>query len=97
MLWKLIEGFQMTKTADISIASHVRRLARAHHVTAECDGISRMAAAITSLAGDVVELDGVEQLLVNLKRKGVLSKSETLALQGSYLQEKRRSKKKLSA
>ncbi|TWR49316.1 hypothetical protein FIV41_31285 [Pseudomonas marginalis] len=87
----------MTKTADISIASHVRHLARAHHVTAERDGISRMAAAITSLAGDVVELDGVEQLLVNLKRKGVLSKSETLALQGSYLQEKRRSKKKLSA
>jgi len=45
----------------------------------------------------VVELDGVEQLLVNLKRKGVLSKSETLALQGSYLQEKRRLKKQLSA
>lgn len=56
-----------------------------------------MAVAITGLAGDAVELDGVEQLLVNLKRKGILSKSETLALQGSYLQEKRRAKKKLSA
>lgn len=87
----------MTKTADVSVASQVCRLAKAHHVTAERDGISRMAAAITSLAGDVVELDGVEQLLVNLKRKGVLSKSKTLALQGSYLQEKRRAKKKLSA
>ncbi|WLI09160.1 MULTISPECIES: hypothetical protein [Pseudomonas] len=87
----------MTKTADVSVASQVRRLAKAHHVTAERDGISRMAAAITSLAGDVVELDGVEQLLVNLKRKGVPSKSKTLALQGSYLQEKRRAKKKLSA
>ncbi|EZI24857.1 hypothetical protein PUN49_29255 [Pseudomonas extremaustralis] len=86
----------MTNTADVSIASHVRRMAKAHHVTAERDDISRMAAAITSLAGDRVELDGVEQLLVNLKRKGVLSKSETLALQGSYLQEKRRSKKPLS-
>ncbi|MDQ0654850.1 hypothetical protein SAMN04490182_1403 [Pseudomonas cedrina] len=87
----------MTKTANVSIASQVRSMAEAHHVTAERDGISRMAAAITSLAGDVVELDGVEQLLVNLKRKGILSKSETLALQGSYLQEKRRAKKKLSA
>ena len=86
----------MTNTADVSIASHVRRMAKAHHVTAERNDISRMAAAITSLAGDRVELDGVEQLLVNLKRKGVLSKSETLALQGSYLQEKRRSKKPLS-
>ncbi|MFB3303369.1 hypothetical protein [Pseudomonas sp. AMR01] len=87
----------MTNTADVSIASQVREMARAHHVTAERDGISRMAVAITGLAGDVVELDGVEQLLVNLKRKGVLSKSETLALQGSYLQEKRRMKKTLSA
>ncbi len=87
----------MTSTTDVSIASKVRRLAEAHHVTAERDSISRMAVAITGLAGDVVELDGVEQLLVNLKRKGILSKSETLALQGSYLQEKRRAKKKLSA
>lgn len=87
----------MTSTTDVSIASKVRRLAEAHHVTAERDSISRMAVAITGLAGDVVELDSVEQLLVNLKRKGILSKSETLALQGSYLQEKRRAKKKLSA
>ncbi|KMT52405.1 hypothetical protein [Pseudomonas fildesensis] len=87
----------MTKTTDDSVAGKVRRLAKAHHVTAERDVVSRMAVAITGLAGDVVELDGVEQLLVNLKRKGILSKSETLALQGSYLQEKRRSKKKLSA
>lgn len=97
MLWKLIEGYQMTETADVSIASQVRKMAKAHHVTAERDGISRMAAAITGLAGDVVELDGVEQLLVNLKRRGVLSKSETLALQGSYLQEKRLAKKMRSA
>ncbi|ARB31202.1 hypothetical protein HX787_27620 [Pseudomonas tolaasii] len=87
----------MTKTTDVSVASKVRKMAEVHHVTAERDGISRMAIAITGLAGDVVELDGVEQLLVNLKRKGVLSKSETLALQGSYLQEKRRLKKTLSA
>jgi len=45
------------------------------------------------LSGDVVELDGIEQLLVNLKRKGVLSKSEILALQGRYLQERRAQKR----
>jgi hypothetical protein len=82
----------MTQTAAVSVASQVRRLAKAHKVTAELDGMSRMAVTITRLAGDVVELDGVEQLLVNLKRKGVLSKSEILMLQGRYLQEKRRSK-----
>lgn len=87
----------MTNAAYETIANKVRKLAEIHHVTAERDGISRMAVAITGLAGDVIELDGVEQLLVNLKRKGVLSKSETLALQGGYLQEKRRLKKQLSA
>lgn len=79
----------MTSAVHESIANKVRKMAEIHHITAERDGISRMAVAITGLAGDVVELDGVEQLLVNLKRKGVLSKSETLALQGRYLQEKR--------
>jgi hypothetical protein len=83
----------MTQTATASLANEVRKLAKAHKVTAELDGMSRMAVTITRLAGDIVELDGVEQLLVNLKKKGVLSKSETLSLQGRYLQEKRRAKK----
>ncbi|MET3459126.1 MULTISPECIES: hypothetical protein [Pseudomonas] len=84
----------MTQTATASVATQVRKLAKAHNVTAELDGMSRMAATITRLAGDVVELDGIEQLLVNLKRKGVLSKSQILTLQGEYLQEKRRAKKR---
>jgi hypothetical protein len=84
----------MPQTATASVATQVRKLAKAHNVTAELDGMSRMAATITRLAGDVVELDGIEQLLVNLKRKGVLSKSEILKLQGEYLQEKRHAKKR---
>ncbi|QWA14141.1 hypothetical protein GTU79_20690 [Sodalis ligni] len=86
----------MTKIAAVSVATQVRRLAKSHKVTAERDGMSRMAVAITRMAGDAVELDNVEQLLVNLKRKGVLSKSEILTLQGGCLQEKRDSKKKIS-
>ncbi|EHX1582875.1 hypothetical protein K3P48_000477 [Salmonella enterica subsp. enterica serovar Carmel] len=49
-----------------------------------------MAATITALADDAVELDNVEQLLINLKRKGILSKTEILQLQGHYLHEQRR-------
>lgn len=59
----------MTQTAAVSVASQVRKLARDHKVTADPDGMSRMAVSITRLAGDDVELDGVEQLLVNLKKK----------------------------
>lgn len=82
----------MTQITAMSVESQVRRLAEAHKVTAEPDGMSRMAVTITRLAGDSVELDGVERLLVNLKKKGVLNKAEILALQGRYLQEKRLSK-----
>jgi hypothetical protein len=82
----------MTQTAAVSVASQIRKLAQDHEVTADLDGTSRMAVIITRMTGDVVELDGIEQLLVNLKRKGVLSKSEILALQGRYLQEKRAQK-----
>ncbi|WP_030137783.1 hypothetical protein [Pseudomonas fluorescens] len=84
----------MNQAAPASVATQVRKLAKAHNVTAELDGMSRMAASITRLAGDIVELDGIEQLLVNLKRRGVLSKSEILMLQGENLQEKRRAKKR---
>lgn len=83
----------MTQTADVSVASEVRKLAKDHKVSAGRDGMSRMAVSITYLAGDAVELDGIEQLLVNLKKKGVLSKSEILALQGRYLQERRSQKR----
>ncbi|MCU1739118.1 MULTISPECIES: hypothetical protein [Pseudomonas] len=78
----------MTKPATTSAASEVRKLARAHKVTAKRDGISWMASTITRLSGDTVVLDSIEQLLVNLKRKGVMSTSEILALQVRYLQEK---------
>ena len=83
----------MTKTTAVSVASQVRKLAKENRVTAGRDGMSRMAVSITRLAGDIVELDNIEQLLVNLKRKGVLSKSEILALQGRYLQERRAQKR----
>jgi hypothetical protein len=87
----------MKDSATGGVASEVRKLAQKHQVTAERDSISCMAVTITRLAGDAVELDGIEQLLVNLKRKGVLNKAEIMALQGRYLQEKRRCKRQLSA
>ncbi|EQC2932889.1 hypothetical protein ACY3VG_002208 [Salmonella bongori] len=80
----------MTQRTHVSVASYIRQLAEAKNVTANRDGMSRMAVTITALADDSVELDSVEQLLVNLKRKGILSKTEMLQLQGHYLHEQRR-------
>lgn len=91
----------MTQSATKSVASEVRQLARVHKVTAKRDSVSRMATCITSLSGDTIALDAVEQLLVNLKRKGVMSTSDLLAMQLRYLREKNatkaKAKKKLKA
>ncbi|EAT2183564.1 hypothetical protein EZ281_05425 [Salmonella enterica] len=87
----------MTQRTHVSVASYIRQLAKANNVTANRDGMSRIAATITALADDAVELDNVEQLLVNLKKKGILSKSEILQLQGRYFREQRHFHKKVTA
>lgn len=79
----------MAKSASLSIANKVCELAEVHRVTTQQDGISRMAVAITCVTEDIVELDMIEQLLVNLKKKGILTKVEALEIQGFYLRERR--------
>lgn len=86
----------MTEKTVVNIASYVQQLAKDNNVTANRDAMSSMAVTITALADDSVELDNVEQLLVNLKKKGVLSKAEVLQLQGRYFREQRRLHKKVS-
>ena len=75
----------MPQRSLVSVARYVHKLAKDHEITDYRDGISRMA-----------ELDDVEQLMVNLKRKGVLTKSEILSLQGRYFLEQRNARKKLT-
>jgi hypothetical protein len=72
---------------DRDIEAFVLDLAAKTGVTDAADRYSKMASVITSLSGDDVVLDSVERLLVNLKMKGVIEKSEMLALQSKYLQE----------
>ncbi|HBM2944831.1 hypothetical protein [Klebsiella michiganensis] len=84
----------MPQKTPTSTASYIYRLAKEHNVEASRDNTSYMAATITALSGDAVELDSIEQLLVNLKRRGILTKAEILQLQGCYLREQRDSRKK---
>ena len=76
----------MPQKTPTSIASYIYQLAKEHNVTATRDDISNIAIAITTLSGDV------EQLLVNLKRKGFLTKAEILQLEGRYLREQKHSR-----
>jgi hypothetical protein len=42
---------------------------------------------ITRLAGDDIQLDEIEQLLIALQRSGYLSRAEMVRLQAAYLRE----------
>jgi hypothetical protein len=79
----------MSEPAQSATAARIRKMAKDHqvaYVTTERDLLARH---ITRLAGDDVELDEVEQLLVALQRSGYLSRAEMIQLQASYLREVR--------
>ncbi|MCS5454451.1 hypothetical protein NX790_08505 [Enterobacter asburiae] len=59
----------------------MRSNSKNNNVTANIDGMSRVAGTITTFGDDAVELDNNEKLLVNHKKKSVFSKAETLLLQ----------------
>lgn len=77
-------------SAKGDVEEYVRALAAEHGVTLEQDAYANMAQVFTNLSGDDVQLDEVEQLLVGLKRKGVLQGPEMILLQAEYLRSKSR-------
>lgn len=76
-------------SAKGDVEEYVRALAAEHGVTLEQDAYAKMAQVLTALAGDDVELDEVERLLVALKRAGVIQGAEMVLLQAEYLRTKR--------
>jgi hypothetical protein len=77
----------MSAQSHSATASRIRSLARKHQATYARTRSDALAHHITRLAGDHVELDGVEQLLVALQRSGHLSRVEMVQFQASYLRE----------
>lgn len=79
----------MPQKTPTCVANYIYQLAKEHNVTAARDTLSHVATAISTLSGDNIGLDEIEQLLVKLKRKGILTKTEILQLYGRYLCEKK--------
>jgi hypothetical protein len=79
----------MTKHAQSETAKHIRLLARRYHIAYAETPSDRLAHHITRLAGDIVELDEIERLLIGLQRAGHLSRQEMIRLQAQYLREAR--------
>jgi hypothetical protein len=71
-----------------SVAAYVRELAAHHKIVGQRSKLDDWADAVTRLAGDDVELDEVERLIVQLGRANILSGRETVSLAARYLREK---------
>jgi hypothetical protein len=77
----------MSAQSQSATATTIRKLAQKYHVAYVWTHSDALARDITRLAGDHVELDEVEQLLIALQRGGHLSRVEMVRLQASYLRE----------
>ena len=65
----------------------IRQMAERHRVVFQRTVADQLAHHMTRLAGDHVELDEVEQMLIALQRAGHLSRAEAVRLQARYLRE----------
>ncbi len=77
----------MSAMSQSTTATRIRDLAQRYQVAYVRTQSDALANHITRLAGDHVELDEVEQLLIALQRAGHLSRVEVVRLQASYLRE----------
>lgn len=68
-------------------AATVRALAERHHIRYAGTSLDAWADQVTRLAGDDVQLDEIERLLIALQRAGHLTRPQALALQVRYLRE----------
>ncbi|MFZ2141539.1 MAG: hypothetical protein WAV78_32225 [Xanthobacteraceae bacterium] len=80
----------MSEQAETATAARIRKMAQEYHVAYVGTQSDALAHHITRLAGDDVQLDEIEQLLVALQRSGRLTRVEMVQLQASYLREARR-------
>jgi len=76
------------QTATVNATARViQNLAEQNHVTYHVTDNDRLAHHMTRLAGDVVELDSIEQLLIGLQRIGRIDRTLMVRLQARYLRE----------
>jgi hypothetical protein len=80
----------MTARSKTETATTIRLMARRHHISYSRTSTDRLAHHMTRLAGDAVELDEIEQLLIALQRSGHISRKEAVRLQARYLREAKR-------
>jgi hypothetical protein len=79
----------MNELTPSSTAEHIRTLARTFDVSYAEGPNDRLAHHMSRLAGDMVEFDEIEQLLIGLQRANHITRTEMIQLQARYLHEAR--------
>lgn len=74
-------------TGSGSAERRIYALAAQHGIVAERLPVDDWADKVTELSGDAVVHDPVEDLVVTLRRKGVVTDREATSLYGDYLSE----------
>jgi hypothetical protein len=77
----------MSLQHQTATARVIQNLARRNHVAYEATPIDRLANDITRLAGDEVDFDPIEKMLVALQRAGKIDRLLMVRLQARYLRE----------
>lgn len=72
-----------------NVAAFVRQLAERHDVTYVETAADKIAHVVTRLSGDDIEVDGIEDLVVALCRRGVITTRQSLELIGTHVRERR--------
>jgi hypothetical protein len=71
------------------ITTQVEKIAAENNIIHEENSLDSFADIVTELAGDEVKSDPTLDLIVSLKRAGLISKSEVASLSLSHLKEKK--------
>ena len=71
----------------ISIADYIASLAKQNNVVYEKNHLDDFAKTITELSGDEVRQDDTLDLIIALKRSGVISKKDVVKLSTKHLRE----------
>ena len=79
----------MSAPDESPTAARIRKMAQERHVVHVAISRDTLAYHITRLAGDNVEFDEIERLLIALQRSGHLSRFEMVQLQAAHLRESR--------
>ena len=77
----------MAVHTETDTATTIRAMAKQHHVFYSHNSIDRLAHDMTRLAGDSIELDEIEQLIIALQRAGHLTRGDAVRLTARYWRE----------